>query len=186
MVGHPLFGPGPSHGTTDNQPRARPASGTARRARLDLRSDEFKAATELPWPVPFLGDISSRGLFKSYSPSTAPLNRWAWALNSLSVLDLAKIAVVGDGFLSAEGVTIRLGLGVLLGIGGQAPREGGLNAQHGDAEFVSSARRGKRQPSSYRAAADAAASTSRGERTEQVVKCCTHDQTLKRVFCSSR
>ena len=124
MVGHPLFGPGPSHGTTDNQPRTRPASGTARRARLDLRSDEFKAATELPWPVPFLGDISSRGLFKSYSPSTAPLNRWAWALNSLSVLDLAKIAAVGDGFLSAEGVTIRLGLGVLLGIGGRAPRAG--------------------------------------------------------------
>ena len=124
MVGHPLFGPGPSHGTTDNQPRARPASGTARRARLDLRSDEFKAATELPWPVPFLGDISSRGLFKSYSPSTAPLNRWAWALNSLSVLDLAKIAVVGDDFLSAEGVATRLGLGALPGIRGQAPRAG--------------------------------------------------------------
>ena len=183
MVGHPLFGPGPSHGTTDNQPRARPASGTARRARLDLRSDEFKAATELPWPVPFLGDISSRGLFKSYSPSTAPLNRWAWALNSLSVLDLAKIAVVGDGFLSAEGVTIRLGLGVLLGIGGQAPREGGLNAQHGDAEFVSSASGGGEKDPRKRTRRPARA---RGERTEQVVKCCTHDQTLKRVFCSSR
>ena len=183
MAGHPLFGPGPSHGTTDNQPRARPASGTARRARLDLRSDEFKAATELPWPVPFLGDISSRGLFKSYSPSTAPLNRWAWALNSLSVLDLAKIAVVGDGFLSAEGVTIRLGLGVLLGIGGQAPREGGLNAQHGDAEFVSSASGGGEKDPRKRTRRPARA---RGERTEQVVKCCTHDQTLKRVFCSSR
>jgi len=80
-----------------------------------------------------MGDISSRWLFKSYSPSTAPLNRWAWALNSLSVLDLAKIAAVGDGFLSAAGVTIRLGLGVLLGIGGQAPRAGRtLNAQHGE------------------------------------------------------
>jgi len=176
VVGHPLFGPGPSHGTTDNQPRTRPASGTARRARLDLRSDEFKAATELPWPVPFLGDISSRGLFKSYSPSTAPLNRWAWALNSLSVLDLAKIAVVGDGFLSAEGVTIRLGLGVLLGIGGQAPREGGLNAQHGDAEFVSSASGGGEKDPRKRTRRPARA---RGERTEQVVKCCTHDQTLK-------
>ena len=110
---------------------------------MDLRSDEFKAATELPWPIPLLGDISSRGLFKSYSPSTAPLNRWAWALNSLSVLDLAKIAAVGDGFLSAAGVTIRLGLGVLLGIGGQAPRAGRTqcSARRREVRFVGIAAR---------------------------------------------
>ena len=116
------FGPGLSRGSTEN--RARPASGTAGRARLNLRSDECKV-TESLWLVPLLGDMSCRGLFKSYSPSTAPLNRWACALNSPSVPDLAKTAAVWDGLLSAAGVTTMVGLGVLLGIGGRAPRRVG-------------------------------------------------------------
>ena len=91
---------------------------------MNLRSDECKV-TELLWPIPLLGDMSCRGLFKSYSPSTAPLNRWACALNSPSVPDLAKLVSVGDGQLSAAGVTTMVGLGVLLGIGGQAPRRVG-------------------------------------------------------------
>ena len=62
------------------------------------------------------------------------------------VLDLAKIAVVGDDFLSAEGVATRLGLGALPGIRGQAPRAGRTqcSARRASAEFVTSARRGDR------------------------------------------
>mmetsp|Transcript_75658 Transcript_75658/g.182869 ORF Transcript_75658/g.182869 Transcript_75658/m.182869 type:complete len:80 (-) Transcript_75658:2-241(-) len=66
--------------------------------------------------------MSFLGAFKSNSPSIAPLNRCETSINSpLIVFDRLKLtppgeAGVGD-FFSGAGVTMMVGLGVLLGIG---------------------------------------------------------------------